>query len=234
MPMLTETPEERSMLTQTPEELAMTSGFDVEYSVPFYEQLMNDPLARIGWNPSTQLYADLGSAEEGLQGQTVRGAYGQPQSYGQWGRSAFYSDEHNPAAQLILNEMLTKRPNLARVKGATAIDWNAQPHTAVHEARHVGLGKMLSGMGAGRLDNFLPDAREEAMFRMADLEAEALGNEPFDVMKTTQDSLNYYGAKAFGNPDRMLSQDEKAVLNYEWEMYKQMANEYLQKRGRLY
>jgi len=217
------------MLTQSPEERQFANAFPAEYSVPFNEMLMNDVIARLGWYPDRQIYTDL--KESGALGQTVRMSTGKPTTYGDVNNFMIRKNINQPTVSAIANEMGTRRPELLNTQNAMGLDWNAESFVPIHEARHIGLAKLFADAGKD-MKLFTDDNREEAMFRLADLESQALSGASFDTMEATRRQLNRLGAAAFGNPGGMLTGDEVDILRYELDMYRQMANDLLQKQGR--
>jgi hypothetical protein len=179
---------------QTPEELAQTQGFDIEYTVPYMGMLSQDPLARLGWDPSRHVY-NPALGEGTAYGFSARGGVPASERYG---RGA--ADYVRAAREYILKyrpdlantlDVINLRPEIAYGGGTTP------SYTPIHEARHVGYGMMLNkypnllGLGLDKNGNF-----EEALMRARDIMTAPTSEEALFALGSMEDPKSlgaFYG-----------------------------------------
>lgn len=145
---------------QSKEELEQTQGFDIEYTVPFMGMLSQDPVARMGWDPSKHVYTPA-FGEGTPYGMSIHNTI--PANYNDDPQRPYiaaareYIMKYRPDLMGAL-DVISLRPGIATGEEAS--------YVPVHEARHIGLGQIIDkGMMGGLTRN-----REEAFMRAKDLE----------------------------------------------------------------
>ena len=145
-------------IPQTEEELAQAGYGDIEYAAPYLEYLDRDPLARLGFEPSKTHFANPNTYDE----LNIRGVYNPPVG------STYTAGLKEPTIKSIEPFLLpgtTVEPDSTYMFPLDYADTWPVSGTALHEARHKGVERLLEDTG----NPFASVPNEEIKMRYADL-----------------------------------------------------------------